>query len=90
VTRTIPVVPSPAQVRSLLAELTPLTHLLGHLLYGTGMRLMEGVRLRIKDVDIDRQVIIVRQAKGNKDRVVMLPASLLSDIRRQMKLARAL
>ncbi len=51
---------------------------------------MEGVRLRIKDVDIDRQVIIVRQAKGNKDRVVMLPASLLSDIRRQMKLARAL
>ncbi|MFT4101067.1 MAG: integron integrase [Burkholderiaceae bacterium] len=90
VARTIPVVPSPVQIRALLAELTPSTHLLGHLLYGTGMRLMEGVRLRIKDVDIDRQVIIVRQAKGNKDRVVMLPASLLSAIRQQMKFARAL
>jgi integrase len=50
--------------------------LLAQLLYGTGMRLMEGLRLRIKDVDFDRHVIIVREAKGNKDRVVMLPRAL--------------
>jgi integrase len=44
-------------------------------LYGTGMRLMEALRLRVKDIDFDRQVIIVREAKGNKDRVVMLPVA---------------
>ena len=53
------------------------TALLARLLYGTGMRLMEGMRLRVKDVEFDRHVIIVREAKGNKDRVVMLPRSLV-------------
>jgi site-specific recombinase XerD len=43
--------------------------LLAKLLYGTGMRLMEGLRLRVKDVDFDRQVVVVREAKGGKDRV---------------------
>jgi site-specific recombinase XerD len=46
------------------------------LLYRTGMRLMESLRLGIKDVDFERHVIIVREAKGGKDRVVMLPRSL--------------
>ena len=53
------------------------TALSTRLLYGTGMRLMECIRLRIKDVDFDRHVIIVREAKGKKDRVVMLPRSLV-------------
>jgi hypothetical protein len=53
------------------------------------MRLMEGMRLRIKDVDFDRHVIIVRDAKGGKDRVVMLPRSLVPDLRLQMLAARA-
>ena len=53
------------------------------------MRLMAGMRLRIKDVDFDRSVIVVRQAKGDKDRVVMLPQSLASDLRRQTHAARA-
>ena len=52
------------------------TALLARLLYGTSMRLMEGMRLRVKDVDFDRHVIIVRKAKGNKNRVVTLPLSL--------------
>jgi len=65
------------------------TALLARLLYGTGMRLMEGTRLRIKDVDFDRHVIIVREAKGNKDRVVMLPRSLAPALRVQMLAARA-
>ena len=59
------------------------------LLYGSGMRLMEAMRLRIKDVDFDRRVIVVRDGKGGKDRVVMLPSSLLPDLRRQASHARA-
>ena len=65
------------------------TALQARLRYGTGMRLMEGLRLRIKDVDFDRHVIIVREAKGNKDRVVMLPRSLAPALRVQMLAARA-
>ena len=64
------------------------TALLARLLYGTGMRLMEGMRLRVKDVDFDRHVIIVREAKGNKDRVVMLPRSLAPALQQQMMTAR--
>ncbi|MFN5992792.1 MAG: tyrosine-type recombinase/integrase [Betaproteobacteria bacterium] len=57
---------------------------------GTGMRLMEGLRLRVKDVDFDRHVIIVRGAKDNKDRVVVLPRSLAPALRQQMMVARKL
>ena len=53
------------------------------------MRLMEGLRLRVKDVDFDRQVIVVRQAKGNKDRVVMLPRTLAVELRAQLMSTRA-
>ena len=65
-----------AEVAAVLSGLAPEIALLGRLLYGTGMRLMEGLRLRIKDVDLDRRVIVVRDGKGGKDRVVMLPRSL--------------
>ncbi len=58
--------------------------MLARLLYGTGMRLLEGVRLRIKDIDFARRAIVVRQAKGGKDRVVMLPASLEKPLRAQL------
>lgn len=50
--------------------------LLAKLLYGTGMRLIEGLRLRVKDVNFNRQVLLVREAKGDKDQLVMLPRSL--------------
>ena len=53
------------------------------------MRLMEGVRLRVKDVDFDRNAIIVREAKGNKDRVVMLPQALVPALQQQVLLARS-
>ena len=75
-TRRIPTVLAKAEVANLLAVMEGETSLLARLLYGTGMRLMEGMRLRIKDVEFDRHVIIVREAKRNKDRVVMLPVSL--------------
>ena len=53
------------------------------------MRLMEGLRLRVKDVDFDRQVLMVREAKGGEDRVVMLPRSLVSAMRLQLLAVRA-
>jgi integron integrase len=62
--------------------------LLAKLLYGSGMRLNEGLRLRVKDVDFDRHVLVVRDGKGGKDRVVMLPRSLDAALRSQMAQAR--
>jgi integron integrase len=87
--RRIPSVLTRDEVAAVLALLEGEVGLLGRLLYGTGMRLMEGLRLRIKDVDFDRHAIIVREAKGNKDRVVMLPRSLAPDLRAQLLAARA-
>jgi integron integrase len=86
--RRIPAVLSLLEVQRLLGFLDGEMGLLARLLYGTGMRLMEGLRLRVKDVDFDRQVIVVREAKGNKDRVVMLPRSLAAAMRAQMQIAR--
>ena len=87
--RRIPSVMTRDEVAGLLAQMEGETALLARLLYGTGMRLMEGIRLRVKDVDFDRLVIIVREAKGGKDRVVMLPRSLAATLRCQMLAARA-
>src|SRR4051812_15621250 len=75
-TRRIPTVLSPDEVSRLPGAMQGTAQLVARLLYGTGMRLMEALRLRIKDVDFDQQVIVVREGKGSKDRVVMLPRSL--------------
>jgi site-specific recombinase XerD len=64
--------------------------LLGRLFYGTGMRLMEGLRLRVKDINFERRAIVVREGKGGKDRVVMLPAALEGPLRAQLASAHAL
>ena len=86
----IPVVLTHVEVQALLARMGDgVTGLLGRLLYGTGMRLLEGVRLRVKDVDLVRQVIVVRDGKGGKDRVVMLPRSLDGPLRAQLRAAHA-
>lgn len=76
-----PKAPAPAQ---------PVLQLFGQLLYGTGMRLMEGLRLRVKDIDFERRAIVVREGKGGKDRVVMLPAALESALREQLSQAHRL
>ncbi|WP_442908466.1 phage integrase N-terminal SAM-like domain-containing protein [Hydrogenophaga sp. SL48] len=86
--RRIPSVLTRAEVASMFQFLDGEMALLAKLLYGTGMRLMEGLRLRIKNVDFDRQVIIVREAKGGKDRVVMLPKSLAPALHTQLLHAR--
>ena len=87
--RRIPSVLTKDEVAGLLARMEGVPALLARLLYGTGMRLMERIRLRVKDVDFDRQVIIVREAKGNKDRVVMLPRWLVPAMRMQLLATRA-
>ena len=63
---------------------------LARLLYGTGMRLLEGLRLRVKDIEFERRALIVREGKGAKDRVVMLPAALETPLRAQLARAHAL
>lgn len=89
VRRRIPTVLMVDEVRRVLDHMAGEHALIARLLYGSGMRLMEAMRLRIKDVDFDRRVIVVRDGKGGKDRVVMLPSSLLHELRRQAAGARA-
>jgi integron integrase len=84
----LPVVLTHDEVVRVLQQLPPSHQLMGQLLYGTGMRIMEGVRLRVKDVDFARRAIVVREGKGAKDRVVMLPAALIPGLRAQLDLAR--
>jgi integron integrase len=88
--RRIPSVLTQQEVASLLRAMEGDVQLVARLLYGTGMRLMEALRLRVKDVEFDRQAIVVREAKGNKDRVVMLPQSLVFELKAQIAVARSL
>ncbi|HEY5297727.1 MAG TPA: integron integrase [Verrucomicrobiae bacterium] len=77
----LPVVLSPEETRLLLTHLEGSMQLIGQLLYGCGLRLLEGLRLRIKDIDFARLQIIVRGGKGDKDRVTMLPVSVAEPLR---------
>jgi len=81
----LPVVLSREEVRLVLAEANPEYHLPLRLLYGTGMRLLECLRLRIKDVDFDRNQVVVRGGKGDKDRVTVLPQSLKEELRAHLE-----
>jgi integron integrase len=62
--------------------------LIASLLYGSGLRVLEALRLRVKDVDLDRRILIVRDGKGAKDRVTVLPDSLCVPLRKQLKWVR--
>jgi len=86
----LPEVLTPHEVACLLKQVDAEHRVLADLLYGTGMRIMEGLRLRVKDVDFERRAIIVREGKGAKDRVVMLPASVVPALHEQMAQARQL
>jgi integron integrase len=85
--RFIPVVLSQAEVARVLLHLQGREWLMASLLYGTGMRLTECLRLRVKDVDFARNEIIVRQPKGGRDRRTMLPARLRPQLETQRQLA---
>ena len=86
----LPVVLSREEVRRLLGVTAGMTGLILKLLYGTGLRQMECLRLRMKDVDLDRKVLMVRDGKGGKDRQVMLPKALHMEISDHLVRLRAL
>lgn len=77
----LPTVLTPTEVQAVLAQLSGVPRLIAQLLYGSGLRLIEGLRLRVKDLDFGRKEIVVREAKGKKDRVTMLPISLAEPLR---------
>lgn len=83
----LPVVLTKEEVALVLRRLEGMHALLGRLLYGTGMRIMEGVRLRVKDVEFARREIVIRDGKGQKDRVSMLPNGLVLPLRMQIETA---
>jgi integron integrase len=78
--RRLPVVLTRTEVRAVLAHMTGVPRLVCWLLYGTGLRLMECLSLRVKDVDLERNEVTVRDGKGAKDRVTLLPAAIRQDL----------
>ena len=81
----LPTVFSREEARAVLAQLDGTAWLAASLMYGSGLRLMECLRLRVKDIDFDQVHIIVRDGKGRKDRATLLPASSIEPLRRQIE-----
>ena len=86
----LPVVLTTHEVSRLLQGMGGVTGLIASLLYGTGMRLMEALRLRVKDLEPQRREIVVREGKGGKDRVTVLPENLVLPLQGQLARAKAL
>ena len=86
----LPVVLTREEVASVLAQLDGTLWLVASLLYGSGMRLMEALRLRVKDVEFSRGEILIRDGKGQKDRVTMLPRKLAAPLQLHLERVRAL
>ena len=84
----LPVVLSRAEAATLLAQMSGTPWLVASLLYGSGLRLLEGLRLRVQDIDFARQEITLRHAKGGKDRRTMLPAIVVAPLLAQLEAAR--
>jgi integron integrase len=88
-TKWLPTVLSVPETRRLLSHLNGTYSIIGGLLYGCGLRLMEALRLRVKDVDFDRKQITLRDTKSNRDRAVPLPETVAEPLRKHMALVRA-
>jgi len=86
----VPVVLSRDEVARLLAAMDPEFHVIAAILYGAGLRLGECLGLRVKDLDFDRGVIVVRDGKGSKDRVVMLPGPARAELQTQLRHSRSM
>jgi len=80
----LPVVLTREEVQAILVRLHGTVSLMVRLIYGTGMRIMECMRLRVKDVDFARGEILIRDGKGMKDRITMLPQSLIDPLRQRL------
>ena len=87
-TRRSPIVLTPDEVQRLFAEMSGIPLLVCMLLYGSGMRLGEALNLRVKDIDFGRGEITVREAKGRKDRITMLPATLSGPLKEHLQAVR--
>jgi integron integrase len=85
-----PVVMSQGEMRRVLSQMEGTNLLMARLLYGSGLRLMECIRLRVQNVDLERSKLYVRAAKGNKDRVTVLPQFLKGDLQDQLEKVRRL
>lgn len=81
----LPVVFSVDEVKSLFAHMTGKSLLIAELLYGSGLRLMELARLRVKDIDFDANTIFVRSGKGDKDRATVLPLAVKERLKEHLK-----
>ncbi|MDT8317171.1 MAG: tyrosine-type recombinase/integrase [bacterium] len=88
--RRLPVVLTPMEVHDILDNLTGTTRLMAMLAYGCGLRLQECISLRIKDIDLERNTVIVRAGKGDKDRRTVLPDALKDDLIHHMSEIRTL
>ena len=88
--RTLPVVLSKAEVQTVLKHMTGTPKLMASILYGSGLRLLECARLRVKDLDFSAGQIVVRQGKGRKDRITLLPSQLRVPLTEQLRSVRAL
>ncbi|OQA19254.1 MAG: Tyrosine recombinase XerD [Chloroflexi bacterium ADurb.Bin360] len=86
----LPEVLTKAEVRQVIAQLSGIYQLQTRLLYGSGLRLLECLRLRVKDLDFERRAIIVRDPKGDEDRVTMLPDSLIEPLKEHLQWVRRL
>jgi integron integrase len=86
----LPTVLTRDEVRAVLAQLKGMPYLVTSLLYGSGLRLLECLQLRVKDIDFDRSQITVREGKGSKDRVTLLPLSIRTDLARHIETVRRL
>ena len=82
--RRVPIVLTRTEVTAILAELAGTKRLIAALLYGSGLRIMEALQLRVKDVDVERREVTVRAGKGGDSRVTMLPAALLAELKRHL------
>lgn len=81
----LPVVFSRTEAELVLSHLTGTPLLISQLMYGAGMRLMEAIRLRVKDVDFDRNEITVREGKGGKDRMTVLPQKVIPNLKKHIE-----
>jgi integron integrase len=86
----LPVVMTRDEVKAVLGNLTGDKLLMASLMYGAGLRLMESLRLRVQDVDFSRSEILVRDGKGAKDRITLLPESLKAPLQRHLRNVKAI
>jgi integrase len=88
--RKLPVVFTREEVKRILLQLEGMNWLMGQVMYGAGLRVMECIRLRVKDIDFGYRQIVVRDGKGSKDRVTMLPQIIVDELQRHLLKVKAI